>query len=1037
MLPSIAAAAAGLVLGCLKDAPVAPAQQGVHLMLNANVIGAQVTGASGSVIAVDVFYKRTSGTEVSLPSNPAQVAVPVAATIRQPVVVQIANCLSDDQRAPAGVPGCLIDVRLRLEDPAGAVVDSATTVSPTPALPGQTVILSSVPLSSVSTLVVGPASATIVKGQTLQLTDTAKDVGGHVLPGRSVTWSSSADSVASVSATGLVTGIASAAKPVTITAETGGKTASTQITVTPPPAIGLSAGVIHFGATRGGAIPAQQVVTISNTGGGTLAGLAVGAPVYSKGASNWLQATLAGTRITLAILSTNLSSHADTASVAVSASNSTNSPQTVTVVYTIGQGPVIRLTPSTPVTFTAVAGGASPSAMSVQVANGGGGTLSGISSAVSYAAGKATSWLTAKVNSTTAPAALTLQASIASLPSKYDTLKATVTIASSVAGVTSQSLAVTMFMAPAPSIVLTPSRVAFAAQIGAAIPAARSVAVTNGGGGALGGLALGATTYHGTATNWLNAALSGTTLSIDPKTSLLSVGVDTAFVPVTATNAPNSPRVDTVVFTITQGPVISATPKTLTFTATYGGANPDSQIVAISNSGGGTLTGLTATVPYAVSQKGWLVARQPDTSAPTQVMVLVNTALMAAGTYTGGIVLSTAEPGVNPDTVIVSLRVAPLVFSSISSGAIASTMCAIASTGRSYCWGSDSLGEAGDNRTNTIDSLPRLVLDSNVTLGSISVGHQHTCAQRKGTYLVQCWGSNQYGMLGSGFTGGDVPYPAYGPIAYPPENADGNFSEISTGKVHTCGLIYESAYCWGFNGYNALGDSTSIDRNSPEAVKSPSGVNFTHISAGYAQTCAVAQAGTAYCWGYNYDGELGTGDTLFRIAPAAVIAPPGVTFIAISTGSNHTCALSSSGAAYCWGATRFGMLGDGDTASSSHSAIPVQVAAPPGVTFTKISAGGLHTCALTAGGAAYCWGYNLDGELGNGTRVNSPVPTAVTGPTGLTFADISGGEYFTCGLAGIAVYCWGANGVGQLGNLSTRASPVPVPIAASSPDQPN
>jgi len=138
----------------------------------------------------------------------------------------------------------------------------------------------------------------------------------------------------------------------------------------------------------------------------------------------------------------------------------------------------------------------------------------------------------------------------------------------------------------------------------------------------------------------------------------------------------------------------------------------------------------------------------------------------------------------------------------------------------------------------------------------------------------------------------------------------------------------------------------------------------------------------------------------------------------------HNCALTRDGQAYCWGQNGNGQLGTG--AEGVFSTVPVPVAG--GLTFTTISAGGNHTCAVATTGGTYCWGVNQFGELGDGTNANRPSPTLVSG--GLGFESVSAGGLHTCGRTKVLgiVYCWGANGQGQLGNATTTNSSVPVRV---------
>src|SRR5207245_5107257 len=135
---------------------------------------------------------------------------------------------------------------------------------------------------------------------------------------------------------------------------------------------------------------------------------------------------------------------------------------------------------------------------------------------------------------------------------------------------------------------------------------------------------------------------------------------------------------------------------------------------------------------------------------------------------------------------------------------------------------------------------------------------------------------------------------------------------VSAGAADAWGAtVAGAAYCWGDNGFGQLGDGTTTSQSSPVLVQAPPGVSFAAVTGGVAHTCGVTAAGIAYCWGRNLEGQLGDGTTMNRLTPVPVQAPAGVSFAAVGAGDFHTCGVTATGAAYCWGANGSGQLGDG------------------------------------------------------------------------------------------------------------------------------
>lgn len=328
-------------------------------------------------------------------------------------------------------------------------------------------------------------------------------------------------------------------------------------------------------------------------------------------------------------------------------------------------------------------------------------------------------------------------------------------------------------------------------------------------------------------------------------------------------------------------------------------------------------------------------------------------------------------------------------------------------------------GDAG----TTSSALLSLATNQPVGIHSVSAGAYHTCAVTTAGG-VMCWGSNRYGQLGDGTR---VPRATAVDVV----GLAGSVVAVSAGGYHTCALSAEGAVsCWGYNDYGQLGDGTTTDRLTPvQVVGLDSGV--VAISAGEEHTCAATTAGGAVCWGRNSYGQLGDGTSGPRNNSRAPVQVVGLTDVAaVSAGAYHTCAVTTAGSVSCWGRNTHGQLGNGSSGSHNGSARPVGVTGlDSGI--AAVSAGGYHTCALSAEGGVMCWGRNLYGQLGDGSsgvRNSRENPVDVIGLSGDVVA-ISAGGYHTCALSAEGVVsCWGYNDYGQLGGgrSSHRSSPVEV-----------
>jgi len=345
-----------------------------------------------------------------------------------------------------------------------------------------------------------------------------------------------------------------------------------------------------------------------------------------------------------------------------------------------------------------------------------------------------------------------------------------------------------------------------------------------------------------------------------------------------------------------------------------------------------------------------------------------------------------------------------LKFTAITAGYFHS--CGISPGGSTFCWGSNSSGQLGSVESNTI-AISAKAVSGGLGFATITGGRDHTCGLTP-TGVAYCWGANDLGAIGNpGATG-------VGPSAVA---GDLTFGWISAGYDHTCGVTTTGAgYCWGSNSFGELGINSSDRKAVPTAVAG--GLSFTSINAGRDFSCGVTTASVAYCWGSNDGGWLGDGTTARRTIPTKVSS--SLVFSSVAAGGFHSCGLTIAGAAYCWGSNGYGQLGN--PASGGQSNVPVAVSGD--LVFVTLSVGNRHNCGITADGRAWCWGDNVDGNLGDGTFTTRSTPVGVSG--GLTFVSISAGRFHTCAVTtNNEGYCWGQS---TLGGGTSATSNVPVRV---------
>jgi alpha-tubulin suppressor-like RCC1 family protein len=380
---------------------------------------------------------------------------------------------------------------------------------------------------------------------------------------------------------------------------------------------------------------------------------------------------------------------------------------------------------------------------------------------------------------------------------------------------------------------------------------------------------------------------------------------------------------------------------------------------------------------------------------------------------------SPTAPG-SPIAAATAAVVSGLSFVQVSAGY--NHTCAVSVDSLAYCWGSNFFGQVGDGTQS--DRLKPVRVAGFLRFRGVSAGTDFTCGITISN-KAYCWGSNSHRTLGDGTTA-DIrlkPVPVAGGL---------HFNQVSAGNDHGCGVtLDDKAYCWGESSFGELGDGTQNTRLAPVPVVG--GLKFRQLAAGLSHTCGVTLTNSAWCWGNNSSGQLGKGPPQDKsLVPVRVAG--GLHFRRVSSGFSYSCGETTDNLGYCWGDNTFGQAGDGTNANSRLT--PVLVVG--GLQFDRVGAAGqYHTCGVTPGHKAYCWGSNDSGQLGIGSNAGLPIyvgfpfsskPRAVTG--GLLFIQTSAHYRHTCGVtANYRAYCWGLNDEGQLGDGTKNSSLSPVKVA--------
>ena len=381
--------------------------------------------------------------------------------------------------------------------------------------------------------------------------------------------------------------------------------------------------------------------------------------------------------------------------------------------------------------------------------------------------------------------------------------------------------------------------------------------------------------------------------------------------------------------------------------------------------------------------------------------------------------------------------------------------CRVASDGHAYCWGVGANGQLGNGSTSTSAvqvPVSMAALDGR-TFTSIAAGSYHSCGLTNDG-AVYCWGSNTFGELGNGSsTAANLPVAVLG----------GPYIAVSAGSRSSCAIDADHAlFCWGANTFGTLGNGSNDQVAHPVPTRvDPDGalkfarvaLNGTALYEGEAVVCGVTTSNATYCWGAYLNKYLGTtfltatancGGFQCGVLPSRIALDAPTSDVIV--GGAYGCVLTTAGDAACWGNNLFGSLGvgtallpqcGGDPLSGfltvPCSPTPRQVTG--GHHFVRLGQGFNHACAIDELGVAYCWGQNVQAQLGTVTIETcyaaapcATAPRAVN--TSVRFKSIAGGVYHACGLGtDDIVYCWGSNYDGYAEDGTGGSPPTAIPTA--------
>jgi alpha-tubulin suppressor-like RCC1 family protein len=343
---------------------------------------------------------------------------------------------------------------------------------------------------------------------------------------------------------------------------------------------------------------------------------------------------------------------------------------------------------------------------------------------------------------------------------------------------------------------------------------------------------------------------------------------------------------------------------------------------------------------------------------------------------------------------------------------------AINTNGTLWSWGNNNAGQLGvSSTTNSIS--PRLVSGpAGTSWAAIAAGSSHSLGITT-TGRLYGWGYNLFGQVGN-FSSSNVS----SPVLLTPGGQLLSWASVTAGGTHSLAITTTGRlYGWGANSTGQVGDTTTSNRSSPVLVSGPATTSWSTIGAGSGHSLGITATGQLYAWGNNGNGQLGILLTNNRAGPELVSGPATTSWAAIQGGAFHTLAITTTGELFAWGANSNGQLGDSTTVDKSS---PILVSGPVNTSWSSVSSGSQHSLAIATTGRLYAWGSNTSGQLGDNTLTAVSSPILVSGPAATSWIAVSGYNNSTGTWAltsGNILWGWGSNTTEVLGIATNVSSP--------------